>query len=211
MGYLKSHCTNTRLVLIWVHFSYWIQIWQWKFESLLPIFRVFFFYKYRSIFHNFQMFAWQTPENFQNLWKMDLFGGYFCKNETYVKGFLVKSDPLEQHIPICLNMWAPPCCVAEKNWHAWFSSKSFKGYFKNDWTKSILVWNAFIMVNPDTSMTIWILKNFNLSFCIWHPGEVKSWGHSPEKVVWVCPAVKTPFTCLSRHSLDPQLQHDSIL
>ena len=35
--------------------------------------------------------------------------------------------------------------------------------------------------------------------------------HSPEKVVRVRPAVKTPFSRLSCHSLDPQLQHDSVL
>ena len=33
-----------------------------------------------------------------------------------------------------------------------------------------------------------------------------SWeGHSPWKVVWVCLAVKSPFSCLSCCSLDPQL------
>ena len=36
-------------------------------------------------------------------------------------------------------------------------------------------------------------------------------GHSPEKVVWACPAVKTPFSRLFRRILDPQLQHDSVL
>ena len=41
---------------------------------------------------------------------------------------------------------------------------------------------------------------------------MKNWGkHSPEKVVQVRPAVKTPFLRLSRRSLDPQLQHDSVL
>ena len=35
-------------------------------------------------------------------------------------------------------------------------------------------------------------------------------GHSPEKVVWVCPAVNTPFSSLFRPSLDPQLQCDSV-
>ena len=36
-------------------------------------------------------------------------------------------------------------------------------------------------------------------------------GHSPEKVEWICPAVKTPFSYLSRYYLDLQLQHDSVL
>ena len=40
---------------------------------------------------------------------------------------------------------------------------------------------------------------------------VRGGGHSSEKVVWVCPAVKTPFSILFRRSLDPQLQHDSVL
>ena len=35
-------------------------------------------------------------------------------------------------------------------------------------------------------------------------------GHAPEKVVQVCPAVKTSFSHLSCHSLDPQLQYDSV-
>ena len=33
-------------------------------------------------------------------------------------------------------------------------------------------------------------------------------GHSPEKVSWVCPSVKTLFSCLSHRSLDPKLQHE---
>ena len=42
------------------------------------------------------------------------------------------------------------------------------------------------------------------------PSSVRG-GHSPEKVVQVCLAFKTPFSPLFPCSLDPQLQHGSVL
>ena len=42
-------------------------------------------------------------------------------------------------------------------------------------------------------------------------GSTRGGGQSPEKVVWVCLAVKAPFSRLSRRSLGPHLQHDSVL
>ena len=32
----------------------------------------------------------------------------FVENGAHVYGFLVKSNPLERHIPVCLHMWVPP-------------------------------------------------------------------------------------------------------
>ena len=32
----------------------------------------------------------------------------FVENGTMFRGFLWKSDPLELHIPVCLDMWVPP-------------------------------------------------------------------------------------------------------
>ena len=37
-----------------------------------------------------------------------IFRDICVENETMLRDFLWKSDPLEQHIPICLNMWVPP-------------------------------------------------------------------------------------------------------
>ena len=53
-----------------------------------------FFSKYRSIFHNFQVFTWQTPKNFRNFGKNGpMFSDIFVENGTHVYRFLVeKSD-----------------------------------------------------------------------------------------------------------------------
>ena len=51
----------------------------------VPIYRD--FSKYKSIFHNFWVFAWRTLKNF---WEMDsCLGKFFCKNGAHVEGFLV--------------------------------------------------------------------------------------------------------------------------
>ena len=46
---------------------------------------------------------------------------------------------------------------------------------------------------------------------LYNPMQWQARGHSPWKVVWVCPAVKIPFSCLSHHSLGSQLQYHSVL
>ena len=66
-------------------------------------------------------------------------------------------------------------------------------------------WECKNSVSDDTDP--WLLNCSNLGSKLQRESQQPppEW-HSPEKVVWVCPAVKTPFSCLSRRFLDPQLQ-----
>ena len=68
------------------------------------------------------------------------------------------------------------------------------------------------MLKIFSSLDLTFAKNqfFRPSFWYFVPdvptkNKVVGGGHSPENVVWVCPAVKTPFSRLFHLSLDPTL------
>ena len=57
------------------------------------------------------------------------------------------------------------------------------------------------------SCTSWPTKKLNFTTPDWS----RAWGHLPERVIQVWPMVKTSFSHLSCHSLDPKLEPDSVL
>ena len=57
----------------------------------------------------FKIFRCGHGEHSKDFWKPDPFLGiFFYKIGPMFSDFLWKSDPLEQHIPICLKMWVTP-------------------------------------------------------------------------------------------------------
>ena len=58
---------------------------------------------------NFFTIFGETPKNFWYCGKNGpMFRDIFARNGTMFRDFFWKSDPLEWHIPVCLNMWVPP-------------------------------------------------------------------------------------------------------
>ena len=77
-----------------------------------------FFSQCRHILNKFWVFAWRTLGNF---WKTDPCSGIFLMEPMFMD-FLRKSNPLEWHFPICLNMWVPPGLRS----HKCFSYSTFR-------------------------------------------------------------------------------------
>ena len=70
---------------------------------------------YSPISHNFWVFTMQIPKNFGNLGKWDPCLGIFLWNMwPMFRDFLWKSNPLEWHIPVYLNMRVSPCPVCSQ-------------------------------------------------------------------------------------------------
>ena len=61
-----------------------------------------------------------------------MFRGIFVENKTHVGGVFVKSNPLEWHIPVCLNMWIPLMQLSVM-WNPGLQLKPSEG----------IIWSAF--------------------------------------------------------------------
>ena len=76
-------------------------------QKWYPFFRIFSQNK-GKFSQNFWVFAWWTPKSFGNLEQTEpIYRDIFCRKWDIFGKLVWKSDPLEQHIPVCLTYEYP--------------------------------------------------------------------------------------------------------